>query len=329
VHNVPGFGLKESSVARAAMYNLASPGCTIIVPDPLWLSETWAGMLTAAAARGSRVMIIAPAVANAPSPQAPLMALSHQVMSRLLVLQQAVSAQRSANGGELHIGLFAAQAAVDDAAGRARELREGARRSPWIRTVIPFDSATLAALETVTTTAPANTANASTPLARDETPRAPQLHQKTQLIALPGALTALLQQPGWATTLAQSIRVQQNETTKFTEQLTYTTPDVHTRPLRRNDALLASYERSRPEAERQRVSFYFSVGTQNMDDRGLASDGEASVIVSGYHAAAGVVDLYNVMARSRWITTQAELDSYIPPPSNLMKRLVRWLKATL
>ena len=329
VQNVPGFGPKESSVARAAMYNLASPGCTIIVPDPLWLSETWAGMLTAAAARGSRVMIIAPAVANAPSPQAPLMALSHEVMSRLLVLQQALAAQRSANDGELRIGLFAAQAQVDDGAGRARELREGARRYPWLRTVIPFDSATLAALENVTTTAPANTANASTRLARDEKPRAPQLHQKTQLIALPGALTALLQQPGWATALAQSIRVQQNETSKFTEQLTYTTPDVDTTAMRSNDALLAAYERSRPDAERQRVSFYFSVGTQNMDDRGLASDGEASVIVSGYHAAAGVVDLYNIMARSRWITPQAELDSYIPPPSNLMKRLVRWMKATL
>jgi hypothetical protein len=35
------------------------------------------------------------------------------------------------------------------------------------------------------------------------------------------------------------------------------------------------------------------------------------------------------MARSRWITTQQELDQYIPPPSGLMKRLVRWLRATL
>src|SRR5205085_11227490 len=104
--------------ARAAMYNLASPGCTIIVPDPLWVSETWAGMLTAAAARGSRVMIIAPARANAPSPQAALMAVYHEIFSRLLVLQQALAAQRSAHDGELRIGMFSAQAEVDDIVGR-------------------------------------------------------------------------------------------------------------------------------------------------------------------------------------------------------------------
>jgi hypothetical protein len=139
----------------------------------------------------------------------------------------------------------------------------------------------------------------------------------------------LLRLPGWAQALAQSINTQQQQTAKFTEQLSFPTPEVDTTAMRANDAVLSSFERSRPEAERRRVSFYFSVGTQNMDDRGLASDGEASVIVSGYHAAAGVVDLYNVMTRSRWITTQAELDQFIPPPSSFMMRLARWLKGTL
>jgi hypothetical protein len=35
------------------------------------------------------------------------------------------------------------------------------------------------------------------------------------------------------------------------------------------------------------------------------------------------------MTRSRWITTQAELDEFIPPPSGFMMRLARWLKGTL
>jgi hypothetical protein len=217
---------------------------------------------------------------------------------------------------------------VNDAYGRAREVREGLQRAPWIRSIIPFDSTTLAVLETVTNDAAADVRNA-TSLARDEKPRAPQLHQKTQLIALPGAMTALLRQPGWRDALAQSIRVQAAQTAKFTEQLTYTTPDVDTTAMRRNDAVLSSFEQSRPDAERSRVSFYFSVGTQNQDDRGLASDGEASVIVSGFHAAAGVVDLYNIMARSRWITTEAELDRYLPPPTGFLRRAVKWIKATL
>jgi hypothetical protein len=328
VHNAPGFGPKESSIGRAALYNLASPGSTIIAPDPLWLSETWAGMLAAAAARGSKVVIIAPALANAPSPQAPLMAQAHEVVARLLELQKAIIAQSSNNDGELHVGLYAAQAQVNEAAGRAREVREGLQRAPWIRSIIPFDSASLAALENVTNDAAASGQNA-TRLARDEEYRLPQLHQKTQLIALPGAMAALVRLPGWRDALAQSIRGQAQQTAKFTEQLSYTTPDVDTAAMRRNDALLTLFEQSRPESERSRVSFYFSVGTQNQDPRGLASDGEASVIVSGFHAAAGVVDLYNVMARSRWITTQAELDQYIPPPSGFMRWLLRWIKATL
>ena len=45
------------------------------------------------------------------------------------------------------------------------------------------------------------------------------------------------------------------------------------------------FEASIPAAERKRVSFYFAEGSHNMDDRGLMSDGEAMLIVSGPQAA--------------------------------------------
>lgn len=328
VHNEPGFGAKESSVARAMLYNLATPGSLIIVPDPMWVSPTWAGMLAGAAARGSRVFVIAPAKANAPSPQPPLLAMSHEVVARLVAIQHRLDAQRSPSGGELRVGLYAANAQVNDVAGRAREIRDGLARAPWIRTVIPFDTATLAVLNTVTAETPADGQDATTQ-AHDEKPRAPQLHQKTQLIALPGAITALVQRPGWDRVLAQSMRVQSQQTVKFADQLTWTTPNVDTTAMRSSDALLTSYEQSRPAAERSRVSFYFSVGTQNQDPRGIASDGEATVVVSGFHAAAGLVDLYYVMARSRWVTTEEEINRYLPAPSCFWRRIGRLIRATL
>ncbi len=328
VHNEAGFGAKESSVARAMLYNLATPGSVIIVPDPLWVSETWAGMLAAAAARGSRVFIIAPAKANAPSPQTPLLAMSHEVMLRLVAIQHRLEAQQSPNSGELRVGLYAATAQINDIAGRLREIREGLARAPWIRTVIPFTAATLAVLEKVTTQTPADGQDAGMQ-AHDEKPREPQLHQKTQLIALPGAISALVQRPGWDAVLAQSMRVQSQQTVKFADQLTWTTPDVDTTAMRSSDALLTSYEQGRPAAERDRVSFYFSVGTQNEDDRGLASDAEATVVVSGFHAAAGLVDLYYVMARSHWVSTEQEIDQYLPPPSGFWRRVGRFIRATL
>jgi hypothetical protein len=285
-------------------------------------------MLAGAAARGCRVFIISPSLANGPNPQPPVVAMQHDVMRRLVEINQRIGPMIRAAGGELRVGLYTARAEVTDLAGRRREIQEGLQRSPWIKSVIPFDSATLAILNQATTRTEAD-GEVGTQLAQDERPRAPQLHQKTQLIALPGAMNTLVRLPGWANALAQSINTQQQQTAKFTDQLTYRTPEVDTTAMRANDQLLTSFEQNQPESERKRVSFYFSVGTQNMDDRGLASDGEASVIVSGYHAAAGVVDLYNVMARSRWITTEAELDQYVPAPSGLMRRLVRWFRGTL
>jgi len=93
VHNEVGFGRKQSSAVRAMLYSLAPPGSVIIVPDPLWLSEGWAAMLVGAAARGARVFVIAPAQANAPSPEATVMAREHDVMRRLLEIRDRLSAE--------------------------------------------------------------------------------------------------------------------------------------------------------------------------------------------------------------------------------------------
>ena len=322
VHNEVGFAPKASSVARAMLYNLAPPGSDIIVPDPMWLSETWAGMLAAAAARGCRVYIIAPSSLNAPSPQAPLMALQHMVLGRLLDLQKSLAPRITASHGDLRVGIFAAKADINDPTGRIREIRSGLERSPWIRELIPFDARTLAVLERAETAV--GTQPSATSLARDAKPREPQLHQKSQLIARPGAISALVRQSGWDEALANNIRTQAAQTARFAEQLGYTTPSVDTTAMRRTDAMLRGYESSLPESERKRVSFYFSLGTQNEDTRGIVSDGEASMIVSGFEGSVGLVDLFYLMARSNWITTEAELQRYVPRQSSLMRRLARW-----
>lgn len=324
VHNRVGFGRKESSVARAMLYDLAPPGSDLIVPDPMWLSETWAGMLVGAAARGCRVYVIAPAIANAPSPQAPLMAEEHAILSRLLSLRRSLAPAIERSKGQLRIGIFAAHASVDDAAGRAREVRDGLARAPWIRELIPFDAKTLAVLNRAE--AQATSGADATSLAHDEKPREPQLHQKSQLIARPGAMAALVRQPGWDVALANSIRVQSQETSRFADQLGYTEPDVDTTATRSTDALITGYERTLSEADRKRVSFYFSLGSQNEDPRGIASDGEVTLIVSGVQAAAGVVDLFYLMARSDWIEDERALDRLVPRPSGLASLIARRFK---
>lgn len=328
VHNEVGFARKESSIARAMLYTLAPPGSVVIVPDPLWLSDRWASMLAGAAARGSRVFVIAPAVPNAPSPQPPLMALAHQVLLRLMELRADLGPEMRAAGGELRVGIFAARAQENDAPGRRAEVRAGLARAPWIRDVIPFDAQTLAALDKATTNAAADGTDASA-MAPHEKKIPPQLHQKTQLVARPGAIAALVRQPGWDAILARAMRVQSQQSAKLAEQLRWTTPDVDTTAVRRNDALLRGYEQALPAADRKRMTFYFSLGTQNEDPRGLLTDGEASVIVSGFHAAAGLVDLYFIMARSTWIESPRELEEYVPAHRGIMERVARFVRYAL
>jgi hypothetical protein len=125
------------------------------------------------------------------------------------------------------------------------------------------------------------------------------------------------------------MRAQSQQTSRFAEQLGWTTPDIETEATRSTDALLRGFEASWSPADRRRVSFYFSLGTQNHDPRGIMIDGEASVIVSGYHAAAGLVDLFYLMTRTTWITTQAELDRRLPPRGGFMRRFARAVRAVL
>jgi phosphatidylserine/phosphatidylglycerophosphate/cardiolipin synthase-like enzyme len=328
VHNEVGFGNKRSSIARAMLYNLAQPGALIIAPDQLWMSETWAGVLAGAAARGVHVQIIAPALANAPIPDAPAMARAHDVLLRLLALRDSLTPTIRESGGDLRIGLFAAHATADDAVGRLREVREGLVRNPWIREVIPFDEKTLAVLSRVERQIAHDGADA-THIAKDEKPHPPQPHRKTQVVARPNAITALLRQPGWDEVLADAMRVQSRQTATFAEQLGDTHPAVDSAATRRADNILRGYEASIPEAERKRVSFYFAEGSHNMDDRGLVSDGEATLIVSGPQAAAGLVDLFYMMARTTWIDRPAELEQLLPRRSPFIHVFARWIRATL
>jgi hypothetical protein len=310
------------------LYNLAQPGAVIIVPDQLWLSETWAGMLAGAAARGARVQIIAPALANAPIPDAPAMARAHDVLIRMLVLRDSLTPAIRESGGDLRIGLFAAHASADDAAGRLREVRAGLARYPWIREVIPFDDKTLAVFDRVEHDI-ASGGHDSTHLAKDEVPHAPQPHRKTQVIARPNAIAALLRQPGWDDLLADAMRVQKRQTKSFSEQLGDEHPAVDSAATRRADERMRGYDASIPEAERKRASFYFAEGSHNMDDRGMLSDGETMLIVSGPGASAGLVDLFYMMARTTWIDKPSELEELLPRRASIIHRFARWIRATL
>jgi hypothetical protein len=284
-------------------------------------------MLLAAAARGCRVVIIGPALANDPNPEPSVVAMQHIVLHDMLDVRDRFAQRISAADGAFHIGIYASRTPVTDVRARFAEVRAGLTHAPWIREMIPLDSAAIVALNNATMQA--DRTNAGSILAEDETPREPQLHQKTQLIARPGAIAALVRQPGWEHTLAQTLLAQSRETAHLAEAIAAPVPATDTMAVREADQLLQGYERSLSPEDRARFSFYFTLGSQNHDMRGLMMDGEANVVVSGFDASAGLVDLFYVMARTTWVDSGADIDRLVPVRSGLMAWIARLIRVTM
>jgi len=327
VHNEPGFGRKQATIARAMLYTLAPRGSVLVVPDGLWLASSWAGMLSGAALRGCRVYIVGPALANAPSPGFPQMSRTYDVMLRLLQVRQEFKQEIQRAGGELRVGLYTAKEDVNDIAQQAKATNAGVARYPWLHELFPFDSSVTAVFDST----PALLRRAGYKpfvLGRDEAPRLPQLHRKTQFFADSAALARLTSRPEWRdvaihTSIERAEQARRGITTGlYDDTLSTATVDAVVK-------LLNGYAASRPAADSARMTFYLTIGTQNEDPRGQLLDGEAVFVLSGMSAAVGLVDLYSLMARSTWIETEEELDKLIPPYKTWQRRLGRFARLVL
>jgi phosphatidylserine/phosphatidylglycerophosphate/cardiolipin synthase-like enzyme len=327
VHNEPGFGRKQATVARAMLYTLAPRGSVLVVPDGLWLASSWAGMLAGAALRGCRVYIVGPALANAPSAGFPQMSRTYDVFLRLLQVRQEFGKEIQRAGGELRIGLYTAKEDVNDIAQGARATNAGVARYQWLHDLFPFDSSVLAVFDG----APALLERAGYKpfvLGHDEAPRLPQLHRKTQFFADSAALTRLTSRPEWRDVVIRTVIERAEQARRGIKTGLYD-DTASTATVEAVQKLLKAYGASRPRADSARMTFYLTVGTQNEDPRGQLLDGEAVFVLSGMSAAVGLIDLYSLMARSTWIETEEELDQLIPPYKTWQRRLGRFARLVL
>ena len=105
VHNQVGFGSKLETVLNATLYTLMPLGSVIKAPDSNWGSNLWGSMMLGLALRGGRSLVIAPAIANAPSAGAPQMSRAQEALTRLVVAGQILEEEIEAQGGLLKDGL--------------------------------------------------------------------------------------------------------------------------------------------------------------------------------------------------------------------------------
>ncbi|HSJ09047.1 MAG TPA: hypothetical protein VK928_04015 [Longimicrobiales bacterium] len=312
--NGTGYLAKPINVAKALLYSLMPPGSVIKVPDSLWNSSFFGGLLAGASVRGCTVTITAPALANAPSDGFPQMARAHELLTRLLMMSRVLETALGESGGELQVLLYALEPHDNGFAGRA---------DAWVRQAASY-AHTRARLPARVGLAPVVAAAAAAPAAMTsaQDPGAPKLHQKVQYLATREMWDALATSQEWPAFMATYI--QYREATHVIEETE--AADAHGYP--RQLALIARRVFG-PAEDSPRAATFAIVGSQNMDYRGMLMDGEVGVLFTGFASVVPLLDLLFLEGTATPVTDQHTLDRLLPRPTELQRRLGRLIKDAL
>ena len=88
------------------------------------------------------------------------------------------------------------------------------------------------------------------------------------------------------------------------------------------------FQQTTPE-QRERAAGYLTVGSHNMDYRGMMMDGEVLYITSGGGITPGLIDLLLIASLSTWVEDLDSLDALIPPYNEWQRRIGRYIKYAL
>jgi len=321
LHNLTGYGDKPIDVAKAILYSLMPRGSVAKVPDSLWGCKLYAALLAGSALRGVRVLIIAPSLAAAPSAGWPQMALLHDLLARLIVLQRALGPELEAGGGMLKTGIYNPGIGVQDVEGRFMAAYRNARRTPFLRRLLPLDSTVDSMIVRLPEwlAAAGLSSGAETASAAADTVM-PKLHLKANFFASRDGWDSLVTRPEVGNAIRSYIGqlVGGGNARAASERLSLA-----------SQQLVEGFLAGRSGSERERTVYYLLVGSANQDYRSMFLDGEASVLLSGRAAVVALVDFALLATLSVWVDDLGVLDDLLPPPSMLQLRLARWVAPLL
>lgn len=321
VFNETGYLPKSLNAAKALLYSLMPPGSVIKVPDSLWNSTFYGGLLVGASLRGATVLIIAPALANAPSANFPQMAREHELFTRLLLVQRELAAPIAAAGGALRTGLYALPVDQHGFASRAARWAHQVSTTPFLTQLYPFSPGLISLV-----TAAGRPPPSPPPLALPAAPRdpsdssaAPKLHQKVQFLATGEFWRAVTASPEWSRFM---------QTYLWYREATYTRGETeHPDARALTDSLEQIARRILGSIQNEPKAASFAlVGSQNQDYRGMFMDGEVAVVFTGATSLVPLVDLVFMVGIVTWIEDQATLDRLLPPVTELQRRIARVTK---
>jgi hypothetical protein len=343
LHNHTGFATKEVAVADATLFGLLAPGGVLKIPDSLWLNELLASLLTGAALRGVRVVMVMPALATAPSAAFMQLAMMHDLASRVVAARQTLDPLLARSGGLLRLGLYDSQVGVDDLGARILALRSRLAATPFLRDLVAFQPAVYALLDSANALmsaappAPAAAPADSNPAPPGEAGTRPKLHLKGFVYVSREVWDRLISGPPMAQCLREYLvqRVGQVRAGGAVPQ------EEMTEGLMRVCApLINAVLESVPLEERNcppgvvhcgggRWALYMQVGSANQDYRSMVMDGEAVVLVANWTSLNAVPDFLLLLGLTAWPDDQAELDRLLPAPSAFKLALARWVRMGL
>lgn len=309
--NETGYLAKSLNAGKALLYSLMPPGSVIKVPDSLWNATFYGALLVGASLRGATVLIIAPALANAPSGGFPQMSRAHELFTRLLLVRRELAAPIASAGGALHVGLYALPVDQHGFASRADRWARQVGATPFLQKLYPFAPSLMALV-----TDAGRPADARGP---PDSSDAPKLHQKVQFLATGAFWRGATVSPEWHRFMATYLRYR---------QATYTRGETEHPDAR---ALTDSLEHIAeqllaPIQNDPKAASFALVGSQNQDYRGMFMDGEAAVVFTGATSLIPLVDLVFLAGTVTWVEDDVTLDRLLPPVGELQRRIARVTK---
>jgi len=324
LHNQVGFRFKAVTILKATLYSLMPPGSVIKAPDSIWGSHFWGGMLLGHALRGGRSLLIAPAIANAPSAGFPQMSRAQDVLTRVFVASEIFDDEISRLGGLLKVGLYDSQVPVGDVARKLQAFTRRLETTPWLRDLYGFHPDVVAEIEQEA--AALIEEGYERPRMEDEQERAPMLHLKANYFATREAWDELLSEP----VVGEPLRIYFRELAERNRALAHgqyrnyrIMADVLLPPTRE---ILVEYASGLSPEQRSRLAIFFAIGSHNQNNRSLALDGEVSLVVAGFSALFGLPDLLIITGLSEWIDDLDELEELFPSYKGMQRRISRLIR---
>jgi hypothetical protein len=242
-----------------------------------------------------------------------------ELITQVVVVRQELAEMMAAAGGELRVGFYTRQSAMDDLPVRLAETAAAFERYPFLHGLFPFTDEAWSVIHAF------RQAPAAVPeLPADERGRPPLMHRKTQLVATAELLAALARAEGMAQALAALLREEREVTARPVES----GPLIAQSRTRASLQLIELY-RALPAELREATLAYFMTGSLNKDVRSMALDGEALAVVAGAWALQAYLDFVLLSGAVTWVDTIEEADALLPPYSRLQRLIGRLLYRVL